>query len=98
MMADPQVGINVVYQGQWLPGGIGGTSVVPHILGGLLAATGVMLGNILPTLWASQTDFVDITSGDNGAYEAAVGPDPCSGIGRVVGDNVAALFAPAPAT
>jgi hypothetical protein len=32
--------------------------------------------------------------GSNGFYNAAVGPDPCSGIGSPIGNEIATLFVP----
>lgn len=88
--ADPSTGIIVVVQGsQWL---VGGTSAVAPLYSGLFAALGKKLGFVTPALWKSPTTFVDITKGSNGAYSAAVGPDPCSGLGVANGTAVAALF------
>ena len=35
----------------------------------------------------------DITVGNNGAYQALTGPDPCSEIGTPIGTKLAALLA-----
>jgi kumamolisin len=88
--ADPAVGINIVYQGVTMP--IGGTSCVAPLMAGLFASFGTKLGHVNPVLWASQSDFLDITVGDNGTYSAGPGPDACSGIGRPIGADVARLF------
>jgi hypothetical protein len=45
-----------------------------------------------PALWKNQKAFNDITVGNNGFYSAAVGPDPCSGIGSPIAASIAALF------
>jgi kumamolisin len=48
---------------------------------------------VTPKLWENQAAFNDITLGGNGFYNAAPGPDPCSGIGSPIGTKIAALFA-----
>jgi kumamolisin len=72
---------------------VGGTSAVAPLYAGLFAAMGTQLGFISPTLWANQTCFNDIVSGDNGAYRAGLGPDPCSGIGSPIGKRLLSLLA-----
>jgi kumamolisin len=68
----------------------GGTSAVAPLYAGLFAALGNKLGFISPNLWKDGRDcFVDITQGDNGDYQAAVGPDPCSGLGVPIGTALA---------
>lgn len=91
--ADPQTGYQVVVRGQWQI--IGGTSAVAPLWAGLLAACAKPgVGHPISWLfWANQQAFADITHGDNGTYSAAVGPDPCSGIGTPKGSAVAALMA-----
>jgi len=71
---------------------LGGTSAVAPLYAGLFAAFGKKLGFVTPELWKNQTAFNDITVGSNGMYSAAVGPDPCSGIGSPIGTKIAALF------
>lgn len=88
--ADPNTGIIIVLQGNEIL--IGGTSAVAPLYAGLFAALGKKLGFITPTLWKNPSAFSDITSGSNGAYSAATGPDPCSGLGVAKGTSVAALF------
>ena len=92
--ADPSTGYEIVYQGS--PQVVGGTSAVAPLYAGLFAALGTKLGAIGPILWANRAAFVDIVSGDNGAFHAQVGPDPCTGLGAPNGAAIAALFAPAP--
>jgi len=72
--------------------GIGGTSAVSPLYAGLCAASGRKLGFITPTLWKHPKAFVDIAQGSNGAYSAAVGPDPCTGLGVPNGATFADLF------
>jgi hypothetical protein len=45
-------------------------------------------------LWQNPTVCNDITVGNNGLYIAAIGPDPCTGVGSPIGEKFAALFAP----
>ena len=44
-----------------------------------------------PALWTNKSAFADIVSGDNGSFHAAVGPDPCTGLGAPIGSALAAL-------
>ena len=89
-MPTPNTGLIFVVDGSEML--IGGTSVVAPLYAGLFAALGKQLGFVTPTLWSNPSAFVDITSGSNGAYSAAVGPDPCSGLGVPNGQLIAALF------
>jgi kumamolisin len=88
--ADPNTGYNVFVHGTATV--VGGTSAVAPLYAGLFAAFGTKLGFVTPTLWKNQKAFQDITSGGNGFYSAAVGPDACSGIGSPIGSSIAALF------
>jgi kumamolisin len=88
--ADPNTGYNIVVHGQ--PAVLGGTSAVAPLYAGLFASFGNKLGFVTPKLWQNQGAFNDITVGGNGFYNAAVGPDPCSGIGSPIGASIAALF------
>ena len=91
--ADPNTGYNLVIHGQQDP--FGGTSAVAPLYAGLFAAFGQKLGSISQRLWAQSGCFTNITQGDNGAYHALNGPDPCTGLGVPIGTKLAALFAPA---
>jgi subtilase family serine protease len=93
--ADPNTGYNIVLHGQSLP--IGGTSAVAPLYAGLFAAFGKKLGFITPELYLNPVCFNDITVGDNGAFRAAQGPDPCTGLGSPIGTRIANLFHPATA-
>jgi hypothetical protein len=73
---------------------VGGTSAVAPLYAGLFAAFGTKLGFVTPKLWSNQTCFNDITLGDNGRFRAAVGPDPCTGLGSPIASRLSALFAP----
>jgi kumamolisin len=99
--ADPNTGYDTLVNGQWEP--IGGTSAVAPLMGGVFAVVNgarlkagkPMLNGqaILALMWQMQNCFFDITNGNNGAYSATTGPDPCSGIGRPLGTLVSALIA-----
>ncbi len=88
--ADPNTGYLVVVNGTETQ--IGGTSAVAPFYAGLFASFGKKLGWVTPTLWLNPGAFVDITAGSNGSYFAAVGPDPCIGLGVPNGARIAALF------
>jgi kumamolisin len=88
--ADPNTGYNIILHGA--PITIGGTSAVAPLYAGLFASFGTKLGFITPELYLNQVCFNDITQGDNGAYRAQPGPDPCSGIGSPIGNKLAALL------
>jgi subtilase family serine protease len=71
----------------------GGTSAVAPLYAGLFAAFGKKgNGFVNPTLWANRDCFQDITEGNNDGWEAAVGPDPCSGLGVLIAHELANLF------
>ena len=88
--ADPQTGYNIFVRGA--ANVVGGTSAVAPLYAGLFAAFGKKPGFVTPTLWQNPSAFTDITSGGNGFYNAATGPDACSGLGAPVGAKLAALF------
>ncbi|MGH9416092.1 MAG: S53 family peptidase [Terriglobales bacterium] len=88
--ADPNTGYDIFVHGSSTV--VGGTSAVAPLYAGLFAAFGTKLGFVAPVFWKNQKAFNDVTQGGNGYYNAAVGPDPCSGIGSPIGVSVAALF------
>jgi subtilase family serine protease len=88
--ADPYTGYNIVVHGQETVRG--GTSAVVPLYAGLFAAFGRKLGYVTPKLWLNPTCFNDITEGDNGAFRADRGPDPCTGLGSPNGVKLAKLF------
>ena len=88
--ADPNTGYEIVVHGSQTV--VGGTSAVAPLFAGLFASFGTKLGFVTPILWQNQTAFNDITVGGNGFYDAAVGPDPCSGIGSPIGTLISDLF------
>ena len=96
--ADPSTGYAVRVDGQDTV--IGGTSAVAPLWAGLLtvanAANGANAGFANPQLYSAneQSTFHDITSGNNGAFDAAVGWDPCTGLGSPVGAAVVRAVKP----
>ncbi|HEU0157189.1 MAG TPA: S53 family peptidase [Stellaceae bacterium] len=88
--ADPETGYNIVVHGTQMP--IGGTSAVAPLYAGLFAAFGTKLGWITPQLYLNQVCFNDIRQGDNGAFRAGVGPDPCTGLGSPIAAKLSQLF------
>jgi kumamolisin len=94
--ADPNTGYEIILYGQQEV--VGGTSAVAPLYAGLFAAFGTKLGFITPALYLNPTCFNDITAGDNGAFRALVGPDPCTGLGSPIATQLAALFTQPSAT
>ena len=64
---------------------IGGTSAVAPLWAGLIALInqhkGHAVGYINPRLYGNSRALHDVTSGDNGAFQASSGWDPCTGLG-----------------
>jgi kumamolisin len=87
--ADPQSGYQVLVDGT--ASVIGGTSAVAPLWAALVCrlaeGAGKKLGLLAAQLYAGVTagttpgGFRDITSGDNGAYQAGAGWDACTGLG-----------------
>lgn len=87
--ADPQTGYSVFVDGKSMV--IGGTSAVSPLWAALVArlaqATNRRFGLLQPLLYGSvgagrvPEGFRDITSGDNGAFDAGPGWDACTGLG-----------------
>jgi len=94
--ADPQTGYDVRIDGTDTV--IGGTSAVAPLWAGLVAlanaANGHAAGYLNPLLYANRAALRDITQGNNGAFEAAVGWDACTGLGSPIGQRVAAAVVP----
>jgi kumamolisin len=75
---------------------VGGTSAVAPLWAGLIALLNQKLGKpvgflnpqIYPLLGSAA--FRDITKGTNGAYNAGVGWDACTGLGSPVGNSLVA--------
>jgi len=104
--ASPASGYAVRVDGQNLV--IGGTSAVAPLWAGLTALLNQKLGKPVgffnPTLYglpSASGALQDITSGNNNGFNAAVGWDPCTGLGRPDGAKLLAALAvrqQAPAT
>jgi kumamolisin len=100
--ADPYSGYRVVVDGKPQP--IGGTSAVAPLWAGLIArlaqATGTRFGLLQPLIYqgvtagAAAAGFNDIIEGNNGAYKAGSGWDPCTGLGSPNGTALLSLLSP----
>jgi kumamolisin len=96
--ADPDSGYQIRADGDDLV--VGGTSAVAPLYAALaalaVARKGQSLGFINPRLYSLGVGaFRDITSGNNGAYAAAVGWDPCTGLGSPLATTlISSLSAP----
>jgi len=84
--ADPDSGYVIIVDGE--EGVMGGTSAVAPLWAGLIAVLNQELARNLgwfhPKLYgtlAKDKALHDITSGNNGAYHAGIGWDPCTGLG-----------------
>lgn len=86
--ADPQTGYLVVING--VEQAIGGSSA--PLYSGLFASFGKGLRFVGETLWQNPQAFTDIVRGSNGDFSAAPGPDPCAGLGVLIGTGLAAIF------
>jgi kumamolisin len=95
-VADPNTGYNIVVDGQSQV--VGGTSAVAPFFAGLMAAIvgGKSRGFITPAMYQNPADFTDITTGNNGYYDAGPGPDPCTGLGSPLGSKLAATISGLP--
>jgi len=97
--ADPTTGYVTLVDGQ--PDVIGGTSAVAPLWAGLIAlineSLGKPVGFVNPLLYQNPSgDFNSITSGNNGAYSAGPGWNPCTGLGSPIGTQVAAALGVTP--
>jgi kumamolisin len=93
--ADPLTGYQVRIDGKAAV--IGGTSAVAPLWAALIARCnqklGRPLGDVHAALYGIGTRaFRDITEGNNGAYQAAVGWDPCTGLGSPDGQALLAAL------
>jgi kumamolisin len=95
--ADPNSGYKVRVDGQNMV--VGGTSAVAPLWAGLIALMNQRLGRTVgfmnPALYTAANGagaFHDITIGNNGAFAAAKGWDPCTGLGTPDGAHVLASF------
>jgi kumamolisin len=93
--ADPMTGYQVLVDGESEV--IGGTSAVAPLWAGLIALMNQQLGQPLGDPHAAlyqigERAFRDITQGNNGAYQAAVGWDACTGLGSPNGTALLAAL------
>jgi kumamolisin len=92
--ADPETGYSVRVDGTDTV--IGGTSAVAPLWAALIArinaATGKPAGFVNPVLYANQSDLRDVTSGNNGDFDAAQGWDACTGLGTPNGKSLVGLL------
>ena len=92
--ASPDTGYQVLVAGQ--NSVVGGTSAVAPLWAGLIARINAINGNpvglVNPKLYAASSIGHDITSGNNGAYEATPGWDACTGLGTPDGAQVASAL------
>ncbi len=93
--ADPQTGYNILVDGQNAV--FGGTSAVAPLWAALVALinqqSGKSVGFLNPLIYSQAVEtsaFHDITTGDNGFFNATAGWDACTGLGSADG---AALMA-----
>lgn len=103
-VADPQTGYRVRVDGADMV--IGGTSAVAPLWAALIArmaqSRGSGFGLLQPALYAGETQgqpapgFRDITSGNNGSYDATPGWDACTGLGVPDGTALLAVLASRP--
>jgi kumamolisin len=94
--ADPQSGYQVLVDGQAQV--IGGTSAVAPLWAALIARCNQKLGRPLGDAHAAlyplgRSAFNDILSGNNGAYQAGVGWDACTGLGSPRGEALLTALA-----
>ena len=99
--ADPNTGYNILVDGESAV--FGGTSAVAPLWAALVALInqemGKSIGYVNPLIYAKAVEassFHDITEGDNGAFSAAEGWDPCTGLGTPSGAHLLAALAGKP--
>jgi kumamolisin len=91
--ADPNTGYEIILYGASTV--VGGTSAVAPLYAGLFASFGTKLGFVTPELYLNSACFTDITHGDNGAFRARTGVDPCTGLGSPIGEILEERVQPA---
>jgi kumamolisin len=92
--ADPDTGYAVRIDGEDTV--IGGTSAVAPLWAALIArvnqSSGKSAGLVNPQLYGNPQALRDITSGNNGDFEATIGWDACTGLGSPNGTLLGGLF------
>jgi kumamolisin len=92
--ADPQTGYDVRIDGTNTV--IGGTSAVAPLWAALIARINQLSGKpggyLNPSLYQNRQALRDITSGNNGDYDAAAGWDACTGLGSPNGAALAGIL------
>jgi kumamolisin len=98
---DPKTGYMILVNGKYVVGA--GTSAAAPLWAGLIARINEKLGRpagfVNPLLYQSSSDFEKagafhaITSGNNGAYQAGSGWNPCTGFGSPDGEKFANVMA-----
>ncbi len=101
--ADPNTGYNILVDGESAV--FGGTSAVAPLWAGLVARMnqkiGKPVGFLNPLIYAQAVEasgFHDITEGNNGAFSAGPGWDPCTGLGSPDGARLMAALTGTPAS
>jgi kumamolisin len=95
--ADPNTGYNILVDGE--TGVFGGTSAVAPLWAALVARMNQIIGKpvgfLNPLIYSQAVEasgFHDVTEGNNGAYSASVGWDPCTGLGSPDGAKLLAAL------
>lgn len=94
--ADPATGYQVRVDGQTMV--IGGTSAVAPLWAGLIALNNQQnartAGFLQPQIYSSKakSGFRDITSGNNGGFNAGPGWDACTGLGSPIGARLVQIL------
>ena len=96
--ANPNTGYTLWHRGARLV--VGGTSAVSPLWSGLLALInqrrGSSSGLIQNALYQNPSVLKDVTAGNNGAYAASTGWDPCTGLGSPNGVLISNLLSSSP--
>ena len=99
--ADPNTPYYIVVYGSIQAAG-NGTSAATPLWAGLCSSVtkGQKIGFIGPSLWATanRKAFTDIIQGNNILFNAAVGPDACTGVGVPIGNLIPNVIVPIPPT
>ena len=91
--ADPNTGYEIILYGATTV--VGGTSAVAPLYAGLFASFGTKFGFVTPEVYLNSACFHDVIHGDNGAFRARMGADPCTGLGSPIGEILEERIQPA---